>query len=108
MNPQNMITDKEQKVEDNIPTLKSKIAELQKILRARELELVKMEKKRKGLKNYLISWVKYYYATGEKEIEASTEEEAIQIARHNVGGYEGKLEGDFDRNEFESWGEVKE
>ena len=90
MNPQKMITDKEQKVEDNIPILKSKIAELQKILRAMELELVEEEKK--DLKTYEIDWVKYYWQTGTEEIEASTEEEALQIARDNLGEYQGHFD----------------
>ena len=42
-----------------------------------ELELVEEEKK--DLKTYEIDWVKYYWQTGTEEIEASTEEEAIQI-----------------------------
>ena len=108
MNTQNMITDKEQKVEDDIPTLKSKIFELQKTLHAMELELEKMEKKAKGLKRYSIEWVKYYYSYGTEEIEATTEEEAIQIAKDEVCGYSGHMEGDFDKNEFVSLGEVKE
>jgi hypothetical protein len=108
MNPQNMITDKEQKVLDDISTMNSKIAELHNILQKKELGLVKMEKKAKGLKTYLISWMKYYWAGGEKEIEAPTEEEAIQIARDNIGGYDGHMEWDYDKNFIESWGEVKE
>jgi len=108
MNTQNMITDKEQKVLYYISSLKSKIAELQKTLLAMEFELVKMEKKIKGLKTYNIDWVKYYYEYGTEEIEATTEEEAIQIAKDEVCGYSGHMEGDFDKNEFVSLGEVKE
>jgi len=108
MNPQNMITDKEQKAEDDISSLKSKIFELQKTLPAMEFELEKMEKKAKGLKKYSIEWVKYYYSYGTVEIDASTEEEAIQIAKDNVCDYSGHMEGDFDKNEFVSLGEVKE
>jgi hypothetical protein len=56
---------------------------------------------------YLISWCKYYYQFGEVEIEASTEEEAIQIAKENIGHYEGHMEWDYDQNEIESWGVVE-
>ena len=56
---------------------------------------------------YLISWVKDYYQTGEVEIEASTEEEAIEIAKENISEYEGYMEWDYDKNEIESLGEVE-
>ena len=51
--------------------------------------------------------VKYYYQTGEVEIEASTEEEAIQIAKENIGEYENHMEWDYDKNEIESLGVVE-
>jgi len=109
MNPQNMITDKEQKVEDNIPILKSKIAELQKILKAKEIEFEKEEKKKKGLKKYCVEWVKYFYEAGEEEIEASTEEEALQIARDNLGEYQGHFDACTDPMfEFECFGPMEE
>ena len=109
MNPQKMITDKEQKVEDNIPILKSKIAELQKTLQAKEIEFEKEEKKKKGLKKYCVEWVKYFYEAGEEEIEASTEEEALQIARDNLGEYQGHFDACGDRDfEFECWEEWEE
>jgi hypothetical protein len=50
--------------------------------------------------------VKYYFETGTEEIEASTEEEAIQIAKDNIGGYEGDMDWDYAKNEIQSWGEV--
>ena len=106
MNPQNMITDKEQKVEDDISIMKSKIAELQKILQAKEIEFEKEEKKKKGLKTYWVEWVKYFYEAGEEKIEASTEEEAIQIARDNASDYQGHFDACGDRQiEFECWEE---
>jgi len=73
-----------------------------------ELELVKKEKK--GLKTYLISWVKNYYATGTVEIEAPTKEEAIQIAEDNLSSYDGSgsLDGDTKNNYSESCWEVEE
>ena len=109
MNPQNMITDKEQKVEDNIPILKSKIAELQKILKAKEIEFEKEEKKKKGLKKYCVEWVKYFYEAGEEEIEASTKEEALQIARDNLGEYQGHFDACTDPMfEFECFGPMEE
>jgi len=55
---------------------------------------------------YLISWLKYYYQTGEVEIEASNEVEAIQIAKENIGEYKGHMEWDYDKNEIESLGVV--
>jgi hypothetical protein len=60
------------------------------------------------VRKFTIRWVKNYYATGTVEIEAPTEEEAMQIAEDNIGCYEGHMEMDFDKNEIESWGEVKE
>ena len=56
---------------------------------------------------YLISWCKYYYQTGEVEIEASNEVEAIQIAKENISEYEGHMEWDYDKNEIESFGVVE-
>jgi len=109
MNPQNMITDKEQKAEDDISSLKSKIFELQKTLQAKEIEFEKEEKKKKGLKTYLIHWVKYFYEAGEEEIEASTEEEALQIARDNLGEYQGHFDACTDPMfEFECFGPMEE
>ena len=106
MNPQNMITDKEQKVEDDISIMKSKIAELQKNLQAKEIEFEKEEKKKKGLKKYCVEWVKYFYEAGEEEIDAATEEEALQIARDNLGDYQGHFDACGDRQiEFECWEE---
>jgi hypothetical protein len=55
---------------------------------------------------YEIDWVKYYFETGTEEIEASNEEEAIQIAKDNIGGYEGDMDWDYDKIEIQSWGEV--
>jgi hypothetical protein len=56
---------------------------------------------------YLISWWKFYSQTGEVKIEASTEEEAIQIAKENISEYEGHWEWEYDQNEIESWGVVE-
>jgi hypothetical protein len=105
MYSQKIIKDEEQKVEDDIQMLKSKIAELEIILRTKELELEK--KRKKGTKNYLIEWVKHYTQTGEVEIEAFTEKEAMQIAKDNIGCYEGYMELEYDKSEIECWGEVK-
>ena len=63
---------------------------------------------KKDLKKYEIGWVKYYWDVGTTVIKASTEEEAIQIAKENICDYQGHFEWDFDKNEFESLGEVKE
>ncbi len=57
---------------------------------------------------YKIEWVKYYWAEGTEEIEASTEEEAIQIAKDSIGEYVGHEEWDYDKNVIESWGEVED
>ena len=38
-------------------------------------------------------------------IEAETEEEALEIARANIGNYEGNMQYDPDEDWLESWGE---
>jgi hypothetical protein len=56
---------------------------------------------------YSISWTKYYHATGMVEIEATTEEETIQIAKDNVGTYDGDLDWGPNDPVIESWGEIE-
>ena len=107
MNPQKMISNEVQKVEEDIQTLRVEIAELYNILRAKELELVEKKREEKGLKVYSIEWVKWYFAIGTEEIEASTEEEALQIAMDNIGEYQGDLDWDYDKNEVYSCGEIE-
>jgi hypothetical protein len=63
--------------------------------------------RRKVMPKFTISWCKTYYSMGTEEIEASSEEEAIQIAKENIGYYEGHMEYDYDKNEIESLGEVQ-
>lgn len=57
---------------------------------------------------YNIEWTRYYYETGSEEIEASNEEEAIQIAKDNVFIYDGHLDGGPAEPDIESYGEVEE
>jgi len=111
---QNMTTDKDQKI-DEIQALRSAIVELQKDLIAMEHKLCTEdkkleteEKKIKGLKKYLISWMRFLNRSGEEVIEASSEEEALQIARENVYLYDGKMDGGPEEPFIESWGEVEE
>lgn len=108
MKPNNNPIEKQQNLINDIPTLESKILEYQENLRVLELEIENKRREESKLKTYLISYVKYYYLTGEVEIEASTEEEAIQIVEDNIGCYDGSMEWDYDKNFVESWGEVKE
>ena len=56
---------------------------------------------------YLVSWVIYYSRAGEEEIEASTEEEAIQIAEENIDEYDSKWEVIDAESEIKSLGEVE-
>ena len=97
---------KQQKLGDDIQALKLKISELDKTLIEMEMEFELMDRRRKGLKKYRISWTKYYHASGEKKIEASTEEEAIQIVKDHVGEYDGSLDWGPDSPFIESLGEV--
>jgi hypothetical protein len=59
--------------------------------------------------NYRIFWSKTYYASGTEEIEAPTEEDAIQIVKNNICDYDAlsSLEWDPDKDYIESEGEVK-
>ena len=43
-------------------------------------------------KIYEIAWVKNYHATGTELIEAESEDEALKIARDNIGNYEGSMQ----------------
>ena len=55
---------------------------------------------------FKIYWSKTYYASGTKEIEAESSEEALAIAKDQVGDYEGSLQYDPDKDYFEEHGEV--
>ena len=57
------------------------------------------------VKTYQIAWVKNYHMGNSVLIEAETEEEAWQIARDNIGNYEGSMQYDPDEDWVESWGE---
>ena len=57
------------------------------------------------VKTYEIAWVKNYHMGNSVLIEAETEEEALQIARDNIGNYEGSMQYDPDEDWVESWGE---
>ena len=59
------------------------------------------------VKTYQIAWVKNYHMGNSVLIEAETEEEALQIARDNIGNYEGSMQYDPDEDWVESWGERK-
>ena len=59
------------------------------------------------MKIYEIAWVKNYFATGSELISADSEEEALQVARDNMGDYEGSMEYTPEENWVESWGEIK-
>ena len=56
-------------------------------------------------KIYEIAWVKNYHMGNSVLIEAETEEEALEIARDNIGNYEGSMQYDPDEDWVESWGE---
>ena len=56
-------------------------------------------------KTYEIAWVKNYHMGNSVLIEAETEEEALEIARNNIGNYEGSMQYDPDEDWVESWGE---
>jgi hypothetical protein len=43
---------------------------------------------------YMAYWSKAYYAGGEVEIEADSEEQAYEIAFDNIGDYEGSMQYD--------------
>ena len=55
-------------------------------------------------KIYEISWVKNYFATGSELIEADSEEEALQVARDEMGDYEGSMQHTPEEDWVESWG----
>ena len=57
------------------------------------------------VKTYQIAWVKNYHMGNSVLIEAETEEEALEIARNNIGNYEGSMQYDPDEDWVESWGE---
>ena len=57
------------------------------------------------VKTYEIAWVKNYHIANSVPIEAKTEEEALEIARNNIGNYEGSMQYDPDEDWVESWGE---
>jgi|SaaInlV_100m_DNA_2_1039680.scaffolds.fasta_scaffold131894_1 hypothetical protein len=57
------------------------------------------------MKTYEIAWVKNYHMGNSVLIEAETEEEALEIARDNIGNYEGSMQYDPDEDWVESWGE---
>ena len=59
------------------------------------------------MNKYLISWVIYFSQADEVEIEASTEEEAIQIAKENIGEYDGKWEVVDEESEIKLLGVVE-
>ena len=56
-------------------------------------------------KIYEIAWVKNYHMANSVLIEAKTEEEALEIARNNIGNYESSMQYDPDEDWVESWGE---
>ena len=56
-------------------------------------------------KIYEIAWVKNYHMANSVLIEAKTEEEALEIARNNIGNYEADMQYDPDEDWVESWGE---
>jgi len=56
-------------------------------------------------KIYEIAWVKNYHMANSVLIEAKTEEEALEIARNNIGNYESSMQYDSDEDWVESWGE---
>jgi len=43
---------------------------------------------------YEVSWIKTYYAADYVEIEANSQKEAEDIARKNIGNYEGSIHHD--------------
>lgn len=100
--------EKQKNLGDDIKALKSKITEKRKSLEKMEMEFELAEKKIKGLKRYKISWMKFYNASGEIEIEATTEEEAIQIVTDNLVDYDGHFDGGPQEPFVESLGEVKD
>ena len=53
---------------------------------------------------YEIAWVKNYFARGSELIEADSEEEALQVARDNMGDYEGSMQYIPEEDWVESWG----
>jgi hypothetical protein len=108
MNPKNEALERQKKLGDDIQSLKSNIAELNNNLKEAEIEFELMRKKIKRLKKYKISWSRPYYEYGEEEIEASSEKEALQIAKKNVFQYEGKIESGYEEPYIESWGEVND
>ena len=55
-------------------------------------------------KIYEIAWVKNYFATGSELIEADSEEEALQVARDEMGNYEGSMQYTPEEDWVESWG----
>ena len=53
------------------------------------------------MKKYKVSWSKTYYASGEVEIEAESEEDARIIVEENSGDYEGSMQYDPNENYIE-------
>ena len=50
---------------------------------------------------YKVSWCKTYYAHGEEEIEANSEEEAKEIALNEIGDYTGSMQYASDEDHIE-------
>ena len=48
---------------------------------------------------YEVSWIKTYYSADYVEIEANSQEEAEDIARENIGNYEGSKHWDDTKDE---------
>ena len=56
---------------------------------------------------YEVNWSKTYYTSGYVEIEANSTEEAEEIARDNIGDYEGSMQYDGDADFVEAYEQKK-
>lgn len=56
-------------------------------------------------KTFRVDWSKTYYASGIEEVEAETEEEAVEIVREKIGDLTGSMQYDPNEDYVESLGE---
>ena len=54
-------------------------------------------------KEYQVEWSKTYYRSGTETIMASSKEEAEELARDQIGNWEGSSQYDPDQDHIEVW-----